>query len=81
MKNSGWKRAYVNLGSYKFDLKYQNGVIMPRNEFEEIIDLERDNRKKNPNIYRSLEALLNFVPDIEHWLVFDLSKTITVLED
>lgn len=81
MKNSGLKRAYINLSDYKFDLRYQNGVMMPKNEFEELIDLEKRNRERNPNIYRSLEALLDFVPSNEHWLVFDLSKITTISVD
>lgn len=77
-------KVYTLLHEYDFDLRLSNGVVFTREHFDRLMDLEakfsdESGKSGKPRIYRSLEALVNFVPTLEHWRLFDLHH-VTIVE-
>lgn len=75
-----FREAYITLRRYDFDLHFHNGVILPRKNFDILMDIELEIYNKGESrIYRGIEALIDFVPTKEHWMLFDLDKVIQIL--
>lgn len=91
-ERSEFAEAYRFLRNYDFDLMYENDVIFYRGYFDMLIDLESEvfnsinntdisgSTKPRSRFYRSIHALVNFVPTAEHSKLFDLYN-VTVVTD